>query len=138
MVHIIETTSRSPFASPKPPAITQAKALRKAKISEFRAPTPKILFGERLQDIIDLEASIAAHGLVKPLKVTRAGDKLVVIDGRKRLAALRRMHFKNTLPRRLEAIPFVMATEPIPHAQHAPQNYSNLTKPVNEVPKLAA
>lgn len=126
MIQITKTSKPRSVEATAPRAVRQAKTLRTAKISEFRAPTPKILFGERLAEITDLETSIAAYGLLKPLKVCRASNKLVVIDGRKRLTALRRMRFKNTLPRSLTAVPYVMSTEPVPHIQSAQQQYISL------------
>ena len=101
-----------------------ALSYRTAKLSEFRASVPKLLFGKHLKDITDIEASIAQQGLMRPLKVTQSGDKLVVIDGRKRLCALRRMRFKNTLPRSLINIPFVMSTETVPHVLSAQDQYT--------------
>lgn len=119
MTHIVGITALESITLEK-----QALSYRTAKLSEFRAPTPKLLFGERLTEITDLEASIARQGLMRPLKVTRSGDKLVVIDGRKRLCALRRMRFKNTLPRSLVNIPYVMSTEAVPHILSAQDQYN--------------
>lgn len=101
-------------------------AFRTAKISEFRAPAPKLLFGERLKAITELEDSIAKHGLMTPLKVTRSAGKLIVMDGRKRLCALRRMWFKNTLPRGLINIPYVLTHEPAAHVLSAQEQYSEM------------
>ena len=119
MTHMTDKTDSEAITLKK-----QALRYRTAKLSEFRAPTPKLLFGERLTEITEIEASIAQQGLMRPLKVTRSGDKLVVIDGRKRLCALRRMRFKNTLPRSLVNIPFVMNTEPVPHVLSAQDQYN--------------
>lgn len=105
---------------------------RTAKLSAFRAPSPKLLFGERLKEVSDLEAFIAAHGLMRPLKVAQLGHKLFVIDGSKRLCALRRMRFKNTLPRSLVNIPFIMNTcgtskIPVPHLLSPQDQYRDMT-----------
>ena len=112
----------------KPQVHTRLLSCRTASLSEFRAPAPKLLCGAYLKDVTALEASIAKHGLMTPLKVTYAGNKLVVIDGRKRLSALRRMRFKNTLPRSLVNIPFVLSTEPVPHLLSAQEQYRSMTK----------
>ena len=87
-----------------------------AKLAEFKSPTARILFGERLQDIKQIQASIAAHGLLNPLIVMRQGKKFIVIDGKKRLAALRRMRFAGTLPRSLINVPYIclLYTSPSP------------------------
>ena len=81
-------------------------ALRTAKLSDFRTPTSKILCGERLSAVTALEASISKSGLLTPLQVTQCGGKLIVIDGKKRLAALRRMRFRGALPPSLANVPF--------------------------------
>lgn len=79
-----------------------------AKLADFRSPTARILFGERLQDIKQIQSSIATHGLLNPLIVMRQGKKLIVIDGKKRLAALRRMKFTGNLPRSLVNVPYII------------------------------
>ena len=85
-----------------------------AKLAEFKSPTARILFGERLQDIKQIQASIAAHGLLNPLIVMRQGKKFIVIDGKKRLAALRRMRFAGTLPRSLINVPYIVVDQNSP------------------------
>lgn len=79
-----------------------------AKLSDFRLLTPKIQYGERLKEICELQASISEFGLLHPLIVSKTGNRLIVMDGRKRLAALRRMTFDGTLPRSLVRVPYVM------------------------------
>lgn len=79
-----------------------------AKLANFRAPTTRILFGERLKDVVQIQNSIATHGLLNPLIVMQRGNKLVVVDGKKRLAALRRMRFAGTLPRSLVNVPYIL------------------------------
>ena len=81
-----------------------------APITQFRAPTSFILFGSPLNDVKEMEASILAHGLLSPLRVTIHKNRLIVIDGRKRLAALRRLQFRGSLPRRLQTIPYITNT----------------------------
>ena len=124
MIHTAAPRARTP----SPHLHTRLQSCRTASLSEFRAPTPKLLFGAYLKEVAKLEESIAKQGLMTPLKVTYAGNKLVVIDGRKRLSALRRMRFKNTLPRSLVNIPFVLGTEPVPHLLSAQEQYRGMTK----------
>lgn len=89
--------------------------VQRASLPDFRAATPRVLCGQDLYAIKKIESSIAKHGLITALKVIRFDGKLVVIDGRKRLAALRRMAFHGTLPSALKHIPYVLtaaAAEP--------------------------
>lgn len=79
-----------------------------AKLANFRAPTTRILFGERLKEVAQIQSSIAAHGLLNPLVVMQRGGKLVIVDGKKRLAALRRMRFAGELPRSLINVPYIL------------------------------
>ena len=121
MTQIVDTTEAGAEA-----AILKDAPYRTAKLSDFRAPTPVVLFGQRLKEVEALESSIQRHGLTRPLKVTIAGHKLVVMDGRKRLSALRRMRFKNTLPRSLVSIPFVVNIDPIPHVLSVQDQYHKM------------
>jgi hypothetical protein len=69
------------------------KSLKTANLSDFKfAPIP-LLCGEALNDIKLLARSIQKVGIICPIVVTRVKDKLVVIDGRKRLMALQRLSF---------------------------------------------
>ena len=77
-----------------------------AKLADFRSPATCILFGDRLKEIKQIQASILAHGLLSPLIVMQRGKKMIVIDGKKRLAALLRMRFSGTLPRSLVNVPY--------------------------------
>jgi len=91
-----------------------------AKLAEFKSPTARILFGEHLQDIKQIQTSIATHGLLSPLIVMRQGKKLIVIDGRKRLAALRRMKFTGNLPRSLVNVPYIISKQSATNAFNEP------------------
>jgi len=82
-----------------------------ARLADFRAPTSRILFGDRLKDVVQIQNSIAAHGLLNPLIVMPRGGKLIVVDGKKRLAALRRMRFAGDLPRSLVDVPYILVSE---------------------------
>ena len=81
------------------------------KLADLRAPTTRILFGQRLNDVKQIEASIAQHGLLNPLIVARRGKRFIIVDGKKRLAALRRMRFAGTLPRSLVKVPYILVDE---------------------------
>lgn len=93
-----------------------------APLSQFRNPTAEILFGEKLKAVKTLSKSITRHGLLSPLVVSKHNGRLIVIDGRKRLAALRRMRFRGTLPRGLVNVPYILVAKsgqapvPAPHA----------------------
>lgn len=82
--------------------------IKMAKLADFRAPTTRILYGTRLKEVIQIQSSIAAHGLLNPLIVMPKGNKFVIIDGKKRLAALRRMRFAGKLPRSLVNVPYIL------------------------------
>jgi len=77
-----------------------------AQISSFRIPREKILFGHRLAEVKQVQTSILAHGLLNPVLVVPYRGKLVVMDGKKRLLALRKLRFSGLLPRGLQSIPY--------------------------------
>jgi len=81
--------------------------------------------GSLLQDIKSIQASIARFGLLSPIVVTRSEGRLVVIDGRKRLAAIRRLDFMGQLPRSLVNIPYREVKDAKPTASDAPSLMSN-------------
>ena len=85
-----------------------------AKLADFRAPTTRILFGQRLKEVQQIEASIKRHGLLNPLIVMQRGKRLMIVDGKKRLAALRRMKFAGKLPRSLVSVPFILVGQKTP------------------------
>lgn len=77
-----------------------------APVEKFVLLRQRILQGARLQDVKVIEQSILRHGLLTPLVAQwRQGD-LIIVDGRKRLAALRRLSFNGRLPESLERIPY--------------------------------
>ena len=99
--------------------------LKRADLSLFRAPTTRILFGERLAAVKQVQESIKAHGLMQPLTVMRRGKHLIIVDGKKRLAALRRLRFAGELPRSLANVPYAFAQDMRNSADHRPHLLSN-------------
>lgn len=85
--------------------------IKTAKLSDFQALTTRVLFGERLKDVQQIQNSISKHGMLNPIMVMPRGKKLIIIDGKKRLAALRRMRFQGDLPRSLVNVPYVIVNE---------------------------
>ena len=81
-----------------------------ADLTQFKSPTPAILFGETLKAVNTIRQSITAYGLLSPLTVVRKDAHLIVIDGHKRLAALRRMKFAGDLPRDLKTVPYLVVS----------------------------
>jgi len=65
------------------------------------------LIGRKLSDIKAMQTSISKYGLLSPIIISRMSGKLVVLDGRKRLAAIRRLDFMGRLPRSLVNIPYI-------------------------------
>jgi len=78
-----------------------------APVDMFTTLRPRLLVGGLLKDIKTVQASIARFGLLSPIIVSRTNGRLVVVDGRKRLAAIKRLEFMGRLPRSLVNIPYV-------------------------------
>jgi len=106
-----------------------------AKLADFRAPTTRILFGDRLKQVTQIQSSIAQHGLLNPLIVMPRGGKLIIVDGKKRLAALRRMSFAGTLPRSLVDVPYIVVDQKTDYQPSAMSLLSNQER-YDEVIKL--
>ena len=68
---------------------------------------PRLLSGPELARVEALAASIDSHGLLSPLLVSVRAGRHVVVDGRKRLLALRQLAFAGRLGRLGEGVPFV-------------------------------
>ena len=71
--------------------------LKTAPLNAFKTLRAPILCGQNLNDVKNLERSILEFGLMSPVIVSVAGKDLVVIDGKKRLAAIKRLSFAGTL-----------------------------------------
>lgn len=78
-----------------------------APVNMFTTLRPRLLVGDLLNDIKTVQASILRYGLLSPIVVSKANGQLVIVDGRKRLAAIKRLEFMGRLPRSLVNIPYV-------------------------------
>ena len=78
-----------------------------APVDMFTTLRPRLYIGQLLQDIKAVQASILRFGLLSPIIVSRTNGRLVVIDGRKRLVAIKRLEFMGRLPRSLVNIPYI-------------------------------
>lgn len=85
--------------------------IRTARLSEVTSKDSKVFCGETLRHVKNLEASILEHGLLDPLIAKQTEQGLVVIDGRKRLMAARRLKLAGKLPRDLHMLPYVLIGE---------------------------
>ncbi len=94
------------------PAVNDVKT---AQISQFKSLGSSILYGDLLTEVKQIERSIVQFGLITPLIVTKSPQGLVILDGKKRFAAIKRMRFSDSLPRSLTRIPYIFA-------QHAGEN----------------
>ena len=81
--------------------------IKTAPVDMFTTLRSRLFGGQVLNDIKAVQASIARYGLLSPIVVTRTNGKLIVVDGRKRLAAIRRLDFMGRLPRSLVNIPYI-------------------------------
>ena len=99
--------------------------MKTASVDMFTTLRPRMFAGSVLEDIKSIQASIAKFGLLSPLVVTRSENRLIVIDGRKRLAAIRRLAFMDRLPRSLINIPYLEVQDAKPAATDAPSLMSN-------------
>ena len=81
--------------------------IKTAPVNMFTTLRPRLLTGDLLQDVKSMQASIAKYGLLSPIIISKANGRLIIIDGRKRLAAIKRLEFMGKLPRSLVNIPYV-------------------------------
>ena len=109
--------------------------IQMADLAKFRAPTTRILFGDRLKEVVQIQESITAHGLLNPLIVMQRGNKLIIVDGKKRLAALRRLRFTGELPRSLVNVPYVIIRQKDDY-QHGTMSLLSNRERFEEVVKL--
>ncbi|WP_298916017.1 ParB/RepB/Spo0J family partition protein [uncultured Algimonas sp.] len=85
----------------------------------------KALFGDSLREIQALQNSISRFGLLTPVIAIRRAGRLIVVDGRKRLTALKRMAFDGKLPRSLSQVPFLLINDLSQADRRAPRLVAN-------------
>ena len=99
--------------------------LKTAPVNMFTTLRPRLYVGPLLQDIKAVQASILRFGLLSPIIVSRSEGRLVILDGRKRLAAIRRLEFMGRLPRSLVNIPYIEVKDAREAVSNAPPLMSN-------------
>ena len=99
--------------------------LKTASVNMFTTLRPKLYIGQTLHDIKAVQASILRFGLLSPIIVSKSEGQLVIIDGRKRLAAIRRLDFMGRLPRSLVNIPYIEVENARGAISEAPPLMSN-------------
>lgn len=82
-----------------------------APVEKFSLLRTPVMCGKRLHDVKTLQESIARYGLLSPIIAMKRAGQLIVIDGRKRLAAIRRLMFNGQRPRSLAKIPYLLVDE---------------------------
>jgi len=82
-----------------------------APVDMFISLRPRLMLGPWLDEVKAVQRSIARFGLLCPIVVTQHEGRFVVVDGRKRLAAIRRLRFSGNLPRSLINIPYTDLTQ---------------------------
>lgn len=99
--------------------------IKTAPVDMFTTIRPRLFVGRLLQDIKAVQASISRFGMLSPIIVSRFEGRLIVVDGRKRLAAIRRLEFMGCLPRSLVNIPYIELKEAEQTVADAPALMSN-------------
>lgn len=90
---------------------TYAQLPSHAPVDNFSLLRNKVLCGKRLRDVRALQDSIMRYGLLSPIIAMKQSGRLVVVDGRKRLAAIKRLQFEGRLPPSLTTIPYLLASD---------------------------
>ena len=90
---------------------TYAQAPCHAPVESFSLLRGRVLCGKRLRDVQALQESIVIYGLLSPIIVMQKAEQLIVVDGRKRLAAIKRLQFEGRLPPSFRTIPYLLATD---------------------------
>lgn len=99
--------------------------IKTAPVDMFTTLRSRLFVGRLLQDIKSIQASIARFGLLSPIVVTHSEGRLIIVDGRKRLAAIRRLQFMGRLPRSLVNIPYIELQDARQAVPNAPALMSN-------------
>lgn len=81
-----------------------------APVEKFSLLRSRVLTGALLDDVKTLETSILRFGLLSPLVAAHQKGRLVIVDGKKRFAALRRLAFQGRLPAALKNIPYILVS----------------------------
>jgi ParB-like chromosome segregation protein Spo0J len=87
------------------------RKIKTAPINAFKSLQAPILCGQTLNDVKTLERSILEFGLISPIIVSATNNRLVIIEGKKRFAAIKRLAFSGNLPRSLVNIPYILTEE---------------------------
>lgn len=99
--------------------------VKTAPVDMFTTLRPRLLIGGLLKDIKAVQESISRFGLLSPIIVSRSNGRLIVVDGRKRLAAIKRLEFMGRLPRSLVNIPYIELKDARHTSSQAPALMSN-------------
>lgn len=86
-------------------------SIKKAPISSFHLVRSEILQGDSLEDVKRIERSIVQYGLICPIVTSKIRNVLIVIDGKKRLQAIKRLEFRGGLPDHLTDLPYISVLE---------------------------
>lgn len=103
----------------------QTQILRHAPVDRFQLLRGRLLTGNRLRDVKALQDSIIRFGLLSPIVAIDRAGHFIVVDGRKRIAAIRRLAFEGRLPRSLTRIPYLLTDEMTAAERRVPILVSN-------------
>lgn len=96
---------------------TDLSTIQYAPVDSFILPQQKLVQGDHLNLVKSLQDSLQRKGLLVPLTAAAVADKPMIIDGRKRLLALRRLAFHGQMPSALSVIPYVVGKASTSHAR---------------------
>lgn len=108
--------------------------IQTASVDKFVFIRPRLLIGPLLQDVKALQNSILRFGLLSPIIIRKHQGRLIVVDGRKRLLAIRRLSFAGQLPRSLVNISYMELKDvksgksPIPALMSSRELYTLVTQ----------
>lgn len=104
---------------------TYAQRPSHAPVDDFSPLRNTVLCGKRLRDVRALQDSIMRYGLLSPIIAMTQADRLIVVDGRKRLAAIKRLQFEGRLPPSLATLPYLLASDVRTTERRAPLILAN-------------
>lgn len=108
--------------------------IQTTSVNKFVFIRPRLLIGPLLQDVKALQNSITRFGLLSPIIIRKHQGRLIVVDGRKRLLAIRRLSFTGQLPRSLVNISYIelknvkAGESPIPALMSNRELYATVSK----------